>query len=677
MFKQLSLAVNRRLASLSPREFFKVDTIDLFESYLAAFPEGTNPIFRERTEHDCNCCKQFIRNLGNVVAISDTGEILTLWQVADLPFPYDVVAARMHDLVSQAPIVSVYRTCESRFGTESNRDNHDPAINWNHFHGDVPTKCRSATPDKDRGSFNTKAQVFRRGLDEIRPEDIDSVLDLIANNSIYRGEEHLSAIKGFQALQRSYEGDPNFVWKNAGSPLAGFRNTVIGTLLTDLADGTDLEQAVKKFEAKVAPENYKRPTALITPKMIEQAVDTLRTLGLEDAIERRFARIDDVSVNDVLFVDNASRGKMKDSLTDALMSSTKVKRVNLDPTKATPISITDFMKLQPSSIELVLKNDQLSNFVSLTAPQHEDTGRLFKWGNDFAWSYDGEVADSMRERVQQAGGRVDGPFRFTHSWNHEGRRNASLMDLHVLLPGCSPPQQGRQDGPNGRGGGHGKRIGWDIRSDTKTGGKQDVDYVSAAPEGYIPIENIAFPSLSRMPEGTYECYVHNWTLRNPNLGGFKAQIEINGTVYDYDYPAPVKRHEWVHVASVTLKAGVFTIEHRLPSSHTPRDKWGIQTLRPTKVNTIMLSPNYWGDSHVGNKHWMFMLDGCINPDATRGIYNEFLRGELEPHRKVFEVLGSKTKCLPTPDQLSGVGFSSTRGDKATLIADGRTYEVEF
>lgn len=92
----------------------------------------------------------------------------------------------------------------------------------------------------------------------------------------------------------------------------------------------------------------------------------------------------------------------------------------------------------------------------------------------------------------------------------------------------------------------------------------------------------------------------------------------------------------------------------------------------------MLSPNYWENAgSMGNKHWFFILDQCINPNPVRGIYNEFLLGSLEPHRKVFEVLGSKTKCQPTDNQLSGIGFSSTRGDTVTAIADGRTFEIQF
>ncbi len=43
-----------------------VDGDALFAEYLAAFPPGTNPLFKERTEHDCACCKHFIRRVGAI-----------------------------------------------------------------------------------------------------------------------------------------------------------------------------------------------------------------------------------------------------------------------------------------------------------------------------------------------------------------------------------------------------------------------------------------------------------------------------------------------------------------------------------------------------------------------------------------------------------------------------------
>ncbi len=42
----------------SKENVFVVDVTgdELWDHYLASFPEGANPMFRERTEHDCSCC---------------------------------------------------------------------------------------------------------------------------------------------------------------------------------------------------------------------------------------------------------------------------------------------------------------------------------------------------------------------------------------------------------------------------------------------------------------------------------------------------------------------------------------------------------------------------------------------------------------------------------------------
>src|SRR5690606_25086526 len=108
----------------------------------------------------------------------------------------------------------------------------------------------------------------------------------------------------------------------------------------------------------------------------------------------------------------------------------------------------------------------------------------------------------------------------------------------------------------------------------------------------------------------------------------------------------------------------------LTGSGIKQDVWGIQTEQFVKVNTLMLSPNHWDGQQIGNKHWFFVLDGCRNDEPTRGIYNEFLRSDLDQHRKVFEVLGDRTKCQPTDEQLSGLGFSSTRGDSVLVRVTG-------
>ena len=681
-FKKFSALVHAQFNKMSKHELFVVgDDNRAFEAhYLASFPEGTNPIYKTTTEHDCSCCKQFIRNIGNVIAIIN-GVRQSVWDIEGAPHPYGVVATAMAGLVKSLPITDLFRPTEPAYGAELTRQlvPGGTAINWNHFHGAVAARHRVAQVDKVRGDYRTAVQLFTRGLLELSSDAINQVQELVADKALYRGEEHLPAIEAFAKLQEAFNGletdakREEFTWLNANEKGALFRNTVIGTLIQDLSEGKPLEDAVKMFEAKVAPANYKRPKALITASMVADAMKTINELGLESALERRFAKISDVSVNNVLWVDNSVKGKMKGGIESLLMGA-----ITATPAKvqdAEDISIADFMaKVLPvaSSIDMLVSGRHMGNFVSLTAPMHEGSAKLFKWDNPFAWSYDGNIADSeMRKAVVSRGGRVDGVFRFTHQWNHTGR-NASLMDLHVFMPAHGP----HADGCHNNYGNH-HRVGWNNRSHGPSGGVQDVDYTAAAPEGYVPVENITFPSLDRMPDGPYVCKIHNWNLRQPTNSGFRAEIEFGGQVFSYEHPTPLKHHEWVTVATVTKKGETFTIEHALPHGKTSVDKWGLKTETLVKVNTIMYSPNYWDDNAVGNKHHFFLLDNCLNDMPTRGIYNEFLSPNLEKHRKVFEVLGGKTQCQPTENQLSGLGFSSTRNDTVTVRVVGHKLNKAF
>lgn len=116
------------------------------------------------------------------------------------------------------------------------------------------------------------------------------------------------------------------------------------------------------------------------------------------------------------------------------------------------------------------------------------------------------------------------------------------------------------------------------------------------------------------------------------------------------------------------------------TSPLSKEIWGINTEKFQRVQTILYSPNHWDDVAIGNKHYFFMLKDCVNPDNARGFYNEFLNNNLTEHRKVFEILGNKMKVEHSPDQLSGLGFSSTKNDKVLCKVSGafnRTIGIVF
>ena len=136
------------------------------------------------------------------------------------------------------------------------------------------------------------------------------------------------------------------------------------------------------------------------------------------------------------------------------------------------------------------------------------------------------------------------------------------------------------------------------------------------------------------------------------------------------------------VAEITYsKSKGIQIRELIPStSNSSIGIWNIDTNKFHKVNVMMMSPNYWDEQGIGNKHYFFMLDDCKNPEPVRGFFNEYLNSELTPHRKVFEVLADKMKTPYQEHQLSGLGFSSTMRNSVIVKVDGtfsRTLKVNF
>ena len=176
------------------------------------------------------------------------------------------------------------------------------------------------------------------------------------------------------------------------------------------------------------------------------------------------------------------------------------------------------------------------------------------------------------------------------------------------------------------------------------------------------VENVVW--MNKMPSGAYKVVVNNYAKREASDVGFVIEVECGGKLSHFSYNKTVRDKQDIHVVTLHMKEGrIENLEIGDPAvtaSNISQTKWGLSTEQYVKVDAVTLSPNYWGDNAVGNKHTFFVLHGAKNDEPTRGIYNEFLHARLEPHRKVFEVIGDKTKCQPTDGQLSGLGFSSTK-----------------
>jgi len=631
----------------------KYDRDEIWNAYLNGFPE------EHRQEHNCNCCKSFIRQIGGVVLLTPGLDVISIWD-KDSPSPG---VRGLAAYIEGRPIAGLFFHDSPHGGTDRSPDKVRNVI-WEHFHVEVPRKYvndKHNTVGKASATVRDTKDVLKRALDEITPSAIVTVQELIDQGSLYRGNEHKHKVDQLAYFQHAYLATPEenrdlLAWKFATSePMTTtrVRNDVIGTLLVDLSEGRELESAVKAYEVKVAPANYKRPTALVTPRMVELAKEKLKELDLLTALDRRRLDDRDLTAAHALYV-----YRPRTSGTDVFAQLTSDQPVNMQTLKKVEeISIGDFLeKVLPTAkdVRVLVERDHLGNFVTLTGPQDPDAKNLMAWDNSFAFSYTGGLADSIKERVKAAGGNVSGWMRASLGWS-----NFDDLDLHFHAEGSK--EHVFYNNKIGR-------LAW-----------LDVDMNAHRGTSRNPVENITFDR--RLPFGAYAISVHQYCARETNDVGYELEIEVNGETHRFGSAVSPRAGAPDVVAFRVSEDGEVTFDtNALAKSGTGTVKWGIRTGQFHRVRAVTLSPNHWTKPQ-GNKHFMFMLEGCVSDEATRPFLNEFLTPALAAERKVTEALSGKIAVAPAEGaELSGLGFSDTQRNHLYIEVEGafkRTLKVLF
>jgi len=650
----------------------------LWDTYLNSFPDGTNQMYRKRREYDCGHCKQFIRGFGNVVVIQDN-KLVSIWDFDAESTTFQPVIDALSSTVKAQAIQDIFISKEKLVGVKVNREllEDGNVLTWEHLHIILPLALVTKSSDSAEALKAKKRDVknvFMRSLMEITSESVETVLDLInapKDEKLYKGDEWKGVLKEFLRLQKEFLSIDevlrnNYCWNtsvNIGGVVGKIRNHSIGTLLINLSKEMNLEVAVKKYENIVSAGNYKRPKPIFSAKMIEAAEKKVIELGLEESLERRRATLEDISINNILFANKDATKRMKKSVFDELKDEVATSSKSFNNVQE--IDIEDFIKdMLPSttSMEVLMENRLSSNLMSLIAPKNAGCKTMLKWDNNFTWAYNGNVADSMKERVKKAGGKVDGVLRFSIQWN-DNQDNEDDLDAHCIEPDRN-------------------LISFPVKTIVQpSSGVLDVDIVN--PKKKVAVENITWSDINRMQDGEYQFIVHCYSADRETRSGFTAEIEYNGEIYHYEYAQPLRQDEKITVARINFskKNGIKFIQ-QMPSTKSSQDLWGLKTNQFQPVSVFMLSPNYWNEQKgIGHKHYFFLLDGCEDETQPNGFFNEFLREDLMEYKRQFEALGRKMCVELADNQLSGLGFSSTKSNsmvcKVTDSSSTRTIKIKF
>lgn len=674
---------------------------ELADTYLLGFEPDL--VFRdpESSVHNCNACKNFIHRYGTILAIDANLNIMTLFDIPDIDEEYKESFGLMSDELREAPIKGVFvetydnlsRVLCYEWPTEIKKDQEkywlglhknvkcytkeeaekfgvvkpDEIREFYHLSVQIPRQFIDFSGDSVeaiRGRYYDAFTVFKRTMEEIPLDTVLLVRDLINQGSLLDGDAHLHKIEGIIPMLTEYQKvpvDKRDLWcwvKSVGFKYAKFKNELIGVLCTELAEGKELNEACKAWNYRVDPANYMKATAPITNKQIEEAKKFVEENGYEESFSRRCATIEDIKASDILHINSGDGTVKKVSIFDDVKPThTRHKRSEFD--KVETVGIEKFMSdILPTctSVEVFLLNQHERNMVTLTTSVNPDSKPIFKWPNNYSWTYAGNLAgkSQIKEAVKAAGGVVDAPFRFSIMWNEDGR---DIVDLDAH---CWENEK------------------YEIYYRNKTQlsplkGTLDVDMIRPKTTG---VENIYYKSL---PDGKFRFFIVNFDGRDHK--NCRAELYINGESYSYYIDHKITRD--VNIATVEIRGGdVVSIEHSkylTDSNAVSTEVYGLETNQFHKVNLICLSPNYW-EGKVGNKHYFFMLEGCKSPTQIRGFHNENLIPELLTHRKVMEVLANTTMVESTDGQLSGLGFDATVRDEVIVRLKGshsRVLKVQF
>lgn len=635
----------------------EVDKDELWKAYHDGFADP-----EAKAEHQCSACRNFIKAVGGLVTFNADLEMTTLWDFrgqSDIPAVYLAPFNAIDQYVRSRPIAGLFNHSEPYAGVHQNLDK-DRNVLWQHFFAKIPAIAFNTDNVVGRQSAELRdsKNVLVRSITEISEDAVQTVRELIAQDSLPRGREYSAIVEQLYAAQIQYkdvreEDRDAWAWIKAhqvGPALARARNTAVGTLLTDLTAGRDLEGAVAAYDRIMAPTNFKRPTALVTPRMLEAAKARLQELDLMSALDRRRLDTRDLTADRALYVYRPTTSvknvfeQIADDAPVQVKTLEKVERIGID----------DFVtNVLPTAkrIRVLVEREHLGHFVTLTGPVDPNAKNMMKHDNSFSFSYAGGVADAIKERVKREGGNVNGWMRASLAWH-----NFDDLDLHF------------------KGGGEHVYFG------NKRGNHAwlDVDMNAGGGSTREPVENITFDN--QLPAGSYEVWVNQYARREERDSGFELEIEVNGSTFNFGSPTS-PRMDSEHIKFTVDKDGNVNIgETAMSKSSSGMVKWGVKTGTFVLVKAITLSPNHW-TRPVGLKHWFFLLDGCVSDEQTRPFFNEHLCAELAKDRKVTEALGSKIQVAPAEGaELSGLGFSESNRNHVYVEVEGqfkRTLKVLF
>lgn len=272
-------------------QLFTVNTPNLWEVYLNEIPAAY------RQHNTCNACRRFVEQFGNLVVIDAEGRLLSpIWHESDAAAENRQAVRTVRAIVESCKVNGVFVPETQTWGTPKTGD-------WTHMALIAPQSL-VYRPGLLNASQRTAEllehhRILNEALNAFKPQHLEQALTILQAEALSRSEKFVGVVEWLIARQAERKGPngANLIWRAVASAPVGFctpRSSMVGTLLEDLASGMRFEDVKRRFDAKMHPLSYQRPTAPPAAGNIKQAEEAFAKLGLSPSLQRRFALVADV-----------------------------------------------------------------------------------------------------------------------------------------------------------------------------------------------------------------------------------------------------------------------------------------------------------------------------------------------------------------------------------------------
>lgn len=369
--------MNRSFVALSRHNtLFTTSASNLFETFIHSLPKAA------QAHYNCHTCRKFIDTYGGLVIIRPNGRIESaIWRVMNPPSIFAKAQRNLDRLVGRSNVTGVFLTEDTVLGTPETGE-------WSHFHVNVSVNSvcwwdsskSVVTAQQRMADYKEEYNMLSRATWNWSRHTLAKALDLLRGGKLVRSEKFLPMLQWFVDL------NTDNLWYEVAHAPTGFchiKNTVVGSMLDNIEEGFLSEHSViQAFNHAVSPLRYQRPQAAPASGNVAEANRLAEKLNLENALQRRFARISERGIPKLW----PTGSHIPKRNTAGVFGS--VETSSQRPTRYKDQSVTFRWfreNVLPEAVGMHYVIQDGAPYCALLTSVHPNSTPLFKWDNPFSW----------------------------------------------------------------------------------------------------------------------------------------------------------------------------------------------------------------------------------------------------------------------------------------------------